>query len=121
MACLTSTTGSQANSADEALIATTPRQLALKIQKTRELPLSGDPVKAIEVLAHRQPPHDIQPTEVPRHLIVERNLTADGLVTAVTHRSQDVSDSDRPADFEALGRTLIEVPTRDWSGGVTTA
>jgi hypothetical protein len=35
---------------------TTPRQVALKMQKTRELPLSGDPVKAIEVLAHRQPP-----------------------------------------------------------------
>ena len=100
---------------------TTLRQVALKMQKTRELPLTGAPVKAFDVLAHRQPPHDIQPTEVPRHIIVERNLTVDGLVTAVTHHSLDVSDSDRPADFEALRRTLIEVPTRDWIEGVTTA
>jgi len=100
---------------------TTLRQVALKMHKSRELPLSGDPVKAIEVLAHRQPPHDIQPTEVPRHLIVERNLTADGLVTAVTHDSLDVSDSARPTNLEALRRTLIEVPILDWIEGVTTA
>ena len=56
---------------------TTLRQIALKMQTTRELPLSEDPVKAIDVRAHRQTPHDTQPTDVLRHLIVERNLTAD--------------------------------------------
>jgi len=64
---------------------TTLRQIALKMQTTRELPLSEDPVKAIDVRAHRQTPHDTQPTEVLRHLIVERNLTADSRLVGSLH------------------------------------
>ena len=41
----------------EAVSETTFRQIALKMQKTREIPLTGDAVKAVEVLAmHSRPP-----------------------------------------------------------------
>jgi hypothetical protein len=54
-----------------------------------------------------------------RHLIVEGDLTAYGLVNAVTHYSQEVADYDRATDFEALGGKLIELPASDWRDVVT--
>ena len=42
---------------EAAVSETTFWQIALKMQKTREIPLTGDPVKAVEVLAmHSRPP-----------------------------------------------------------------
>ena len=95
------------------------RQIALKMQKTRAIPLTGDPVKAVEVLANRYTLNDTERAGVLRHLIVEGDLTAYGLVNAVTHYSQEVTDYDRATDFEALGGKLIELPASDWRAVVT--
>ncbi len=54
-----------------------------------------------------------------RHLIAEGDLTAYGLVNAVTHYSQEVTDYDRATDFEALGGKRIELPPSDWRELVT--
>ena len=40
-----------------------------------------------------------------RHLIEGGDLSAYGLVNAVTHFAQDVDDYDRATEFEALGGT----------------
>jgi hypothetical protein len=77
-------------------------------------PLTGDPVKAVEVLANRYTLNDTERAGVLRHLIVEGDLSAYGLVNAVTHYSQEVTDYDRATDFEALGGKLIELPVSDW-------
>ena len=98
---------------------TTFRQIALNIQKTREIPVTGDPVKAVEVLANRYMLNDTERAGVLWHLIVEGDLTAYGLVNAVTHYSQEVADYDRATDFEALGGKLIELPPSDWREVVT--
>lgn len=90
------------------------RQFAQKMQRTRDIPLSGDPVKAVEVLANRYSLNDNERTGVLRHLIVEGDLSAYGLVNAVTHYSQDVVDYDRATEFEALGGKLIELAPGDW-------
>ena len=91
------------------------RQVVLKLQKTREIPLSGDPVKTVEVLANRYLLNETERTGVLRHLIVEGDLSAYGLVNAVTHYSQDVEDYDRATEFEALGGRLIDLSTKDWT------
>ena len=104
---------------EAAVSETTFRQIALKMQKTREIPLTGDPVKAVEVLANRYTLNDTERSGVLRHLIVEGDLTAYGLVNAVTHYSQEVADYDRATDFEALGGKLIELPASDWREVVT--
>jgi hypothetical protein len=44
----------------------------------------------------------------------EVDLSAYGLVNAVTHFSQDVEDYDRATEFEALGGKLIELALGDW-------
>ena len=45
-----------------------------------------------------------------RHLIVEGDPTAYGLISAVTHYSQEVADNERATDSEALRGKLIELP-----------
>ncbi len=90
------------------------RQVAQKMQKTRDIRLTGDPVKAVEVLANRYTLNESERSGVLRHLIVAGDLSAYGLVNAVTHFSHEVEDYDRATEFEALGGKLIELPSSDW-------
>ena len=89
-------------------------QVARKMQKTLDIKLTGDPVKAVEVLANRYTLNETERAGVLRHLIVEGDLSAYGLVNAVTHYSHDVEDYDRATEFEALGGRLIDLSSSDW-------
>jgi hypothetical protein len=84
------------------------RQTAQKLQRTLNIPLVGDPVKSVEVLANRYVLNDSERAGVLRHLISEGDLSGYGLVNAVTHFSQELEDYDRATEFEALGGKLIE-------------
>jgi len=95
---------------------TTFRQIAMKLQKTGDIRLTGDPVKTVEVLANRYLLNDNERAGVLRHLIVEGDLSGYGLVNAVTHFSQEVVDYDRATEFEALGGKLIELAPNEWKG-----
>jgi len=90
------------------------RQVAQKMQKTLDIKISGDPVKTVEVLANRYTLNETERSGVLRHLIVEGDLSAYGLVNAVTHYSHDVEDYDRATEFEALGGKLIELSSSEW-------
>jgi hypothetical protein len=90
------------------------RDTAMKLQRTLNIPLVGNPVRTVEVLAQRYTLTETERAGVLRHLIVEGNLSGYGLVNAVTHYSQEVEDYDRATEFEALGGKLIELPARDW-------
>ena len=90
------------------------RQAAQKLQKTLHIPLIGDPVKTVEVLANRYTLNDAERSGVLRHLISEGDLSGYGLVNAVTHFSQEVEDYDRATEFEMLGGRLIELAAPDW-------
>ncbi|MES2088856.1 MAG: DUF932 domain-containing protein [Pseudomonadota bacterium] len=90
-------------------------QAAQKMQKTLQIPLVGNPVKTVEVLAQRFTLNDTERAGVLRHLISEGDLSGYGLVNAVTHFSKEVEDYDRATEFEALGGKLIELPTKEWT------
>lgn len=90
------------------------RQFAQKMQRTRDIPLTGDPTKAVEVLANRYTLNSGERSGILRHLVVGGELTAYGLVNAVTHYSQDVEDYDRATDFEVLGGKLIDLSPGEW-------
>jgi len=92
------------------------RQVAMKLQSTRDIRLVGDPVKTVEVLANRYSFNDIERAGVLWHLVSGGDLSAFGLVNAVTHYSQDVQDYDRATEFEALGGKLIELAPAEWKG-----
>lgn len=93
------------------------RQVAQKLQKTRDIRLTGDPVKSVEVLANRYTLNDTERAGVLRHLIVEGDLSAYGLVNAVTHFSQDVDDYDRATELGGAGRQAHRVGPRRLEGG----
>lgn len=95
---------------------TTFLQAAQKMQKTLNIPLRGDPVKTVEVLAQRYTLNDAERSGVLRHLIAEGQLSGYGLVNAVTHYSQEVEDYDRATEFEVLGGKLIELSAHEWKG-----
>ena len=92
------------------------RQVAAKMQKTLDIKISGDPVKAVEVLANRYMLNEAERAGVLRNLITQGDLSGYGLVNAVTHYSHDVEDYDRATEFEALGGKLIELPASEWKG-----
>ena len=92
------------------------RQVAMKLQKTRDIQLNVDLMKTVEVLANRYTLNDTERAGVLRHLIVQGDLSGYGLVNAVTHYSQDVEDYDRATEFEALGGKLIELAPTEWKG-----
>jgi len=91
-------------------------QVARKLQSTRDIRLTGDPVRTVEVLANRYSLNDTERSGVLRYLILQGDLSGFGLVNAVTHYSQDVEDYDRATDFEALGGKLIELAPNEWKG-----
>jgi hypothetical protein len=90
------------------------RLITAKMRKTMGIPLTGDPVKTVEVLADRYALNENERAGVLRHLISEADLSGYGLVNAVTGYSQEVEDYDRATEFEALGGKLIDLPAKDW-------
>lgn len=88
----------------------------MKFQQTRDIRLTGDPVKTVEVLANRYTLNDTERASVLRYLILQGDLSGYGLVNAVTHYSQDVDDYDRATEFESLGGKLIELTPTEWKG-----
>ena len=92
------------------------RQVAMKLQKTRDIRLNRNLMETVEVLANRYSFNDTERAGVLRHLIGGGDLSGYGLVNAVTHYSQDVNDYDRATEFEALGGKLIELTAPEWKG-----
>jgi hypothetical protein len=90
------------------------RQVAQKMQRTLGIPLTGDPVKSVEVLANRYDLDEAERAGVLRQLIAGGDMSGYGLVNAVTHYAQFVNNYDRATDFEVLGGKLIDLPSRQW-------
>ena len=79
----------------------TLRLVGEKLRRTKEIPLAGDPVQAIEVLGQRHGLTETERAGVLRSLIEGGDLSGFGLVNAVTHFSQQVADYDRATELEA--------------------
>ena len=86
----------------------TLRLVGEKLRRTKEIPLDGDPIKAVEVLGQRHGLNEAERAGVLRSLIEGGELSGYGLVNAVTHLSQQLADYDRASELEALGGRLVE-------------
>lgn len=89
-------------------------QIAEKMRRAMGIRLKGDPVRTIEVVGTRYLLNEGERSGLLRHLIEGGDLSAYGLVNAVTHFSQDVDDYDRATEFEALGGRLLEQSKAEW-------
>lgn len=93
----------------------TLRAVGEKLRRTREIKFAADPVKSVEVLAQRHALTEGERSGVLRGLIEGGELSAYGLVNAVTRYAQQAEDYDRATELEALGGRLIELPAPEWS------
>lgn len=84
-------------------------------------PLSGNPVRAVELLASRHSLTQDESGGVLRNLISGGDLSRYGLLNAVTRTSQEVPDYDRATELERLGGQLMALEPKEWHELATAA
>lgn len=94
-------------------------QTAVKMRATLGIKLTGDPVRAVEVLATRYLLNEQERSGVLRSLIAESDLSGYGLVNAVTGYAQEVDNYDRATELEQLGGRLLEQSKAEWEALAT--
>lgn len=99
---------------EAAVSAATFQLISAKMRKTMGIQLTGDPVRSVEVLAKRLTLNEDERGGVLRHLVEGGELSAYGLVNAVTGYSQDIADYDRATAFEEFGGLMLDFEPPEW-------
>jgi hypothetical protein len=76
--------------------------------------ITGDPSKAVEVLAQKVGASEIESAGILRSLIEGSDLSAWGLLNAVTAQAHTARNYDRAVELESVGGSLIELPRAEW-------
>jgi hypothetical protein len=99
---------------DQALGEALFTQITDRLAEAAQRPITGDPVRVVEVTAKRFGLTDQERGGVLRHLIAGGDLSQWGLCNAVTRVAQDVEDYDRATELERLGGALTELQPAAW-------
>lgn len=86
-----------------------------RMQETTTQMVTGDPAKAIEVLANDLVLTETERAGVLRHLISGGDLSRYGVMNAVTRTAEDANDYDRATELETLGGRILDLPAANWS------
>ncbi|MGB8699121.1 MAG: DUF932 domain-containing protein [Thermosynechococcaceae cyanobacterium] len=89
-------------------------QIVDQMRDATERKIEGNPVKAVEVLADKFNMNQPEQSSVLTHLIQGGDLSAYGLLNAVTRTSQDLPDYDRATEFEVMGSQVLALPQSTW-------
>lgn len=76
--------------------------------------ISADPVEVVERTAKRLNLSDSERSGVLTYLIQGGELSAYGLMNAVTRMAQDVDSYDRSTELERVGAGILELPRQAW-------
>jgi len=76
--------------------------------------ITADPVEVVERTAKRFGLFDAERSSVLTHLIQGGDLSAYGLLNAITRSAQDVESYDRSTDLERIGSQVLELPKQAW-------
>ena len=90
------------------------RATLAKLQGLVAPKISGDPTKAVEVLAAKVGANESEKGSILRKLIEGGDLSAWGVVNAVTALAHDAKDYDRAVELEAAGGALVELKPHEW-------
>jgi hypothetical protein len=90
------------------------RQLVNRMREATEQQIEGNPVAAVELLGEKFSYSCEEKSGVLTHLIQGGDLTAYGLLNAITRTSQDITDYDRATEFERDGSKVLSLPTSTW-------
>lgn len=85
-----------------------------KLQGLTEGKITGNPVAAVEVLAAKVNANETEKSSMLRKLIEGGDLSAWGMVNAVTSLAHDATSYDRAVEIESMGGTLIDLPATQW-------
>ena len=85
-----------------------------RLRQATEQKIEGNPVQAIEVLGNHLTLTEGERGGVLRHLIAGGDLTAYGLVQAVTDTSKEAESYDRATELEAAGGTILALSPSTW-------
>lgn len=76
--------------------------------------ITKDPVEVVEVTAKKFGLYEDERANVLTHLIQGHDLSAYGLMNAVTRAAQDAESYDRGTDLERIGPAILELPRQQW-------
>jgi hypothetical protein len=85
-----------------------------KMRGLTEGRITGNPVEAVEVLAQKLPVTEGEKGGILRSLIEGGDLSAWGMLNAVTAQAHIASSYDRAVELEAVGGQLLELPHAEW-------
>jgi hypothetical protein len=85
-----------------------------QMQGLTQINVTGNPAKAVEVLAKKIGVNDTEQGGILRSLIDGGDLSAWGMLNAVTHQAHSAASYDRAVQFEAAGGQLLELPRNQW-------
>lgn len=79
-----------------------------------EQPIEGDVPKVVELAGEAFGLLESERASVLRHLIQGADLSAYGLMNAITRTAEDVESYDRATELETIGPAVIDLPASDW-------
>jgi hypothetical protein len=85
-----------------------------KMRGLTEGRITGNPVEAVEILAQKLPVTEGEKGGILRSLIEGGDLSAWGMLNAVTAQAHIASSYDRAVELEAVGGQLLELPHAEW-------
>lgn len=92
--------------------------IASQMRDLAEIRIPGSPVDAVEVLAKRQGFSEGEKGSILAHLIEGGDLSAWGVVNAVTATARDTEDADRQTDLEITAGKMVSDPGWAWAQAV---
>lgn len=87
--------------------------IVAQLGRLGESEIEGDPIQAVEKLAKKLDLSDGERGGVLRHLVSEGDLSAYGLLNAVTREASDAESYDRAIELETAGGSLLALPERE--------
>lgn len=85
-----------------------------KMRGLTEGNITGDPAKAIEVLARKVGANETEQGGILRALITGGDLSRWGIVNAITAQAHTAPSYDRAVEFEGMGGALVDLPKDQW-------
>jgi S-adenosylhomocysteine hydrolase len=85
-----------------------------KMKGLTEIKMKGHPEKAVEVLAQKAGLSETEGSALLRTLVEGGDLSAWGMLNAVTSQAHEAKSYDRAVEIEAAGGMLLDLPAGDW-------
>lgn len=85
-----------------------------RMREATEQRIEGNPVKAVELVSQRFNFNAGESSGVLQHLIQGGDLSAYGMLNAITRTSQDLEDYERATDLERDGSRVLSLPASTW-------